>query len=196
MGRFERLICGAAWLWGCGGAAVQAPREEPPTTESRTPAGGGASDTPAPAVNAVAFTGEWVVNGAPFTPAAALVVPREGRFEVLVTAPAVDCDYAANGGVPPDGLRTVRISTEWTAPGTHRSESSDANHQVVFGYDAPSEMFEGRVVATNLIASGQYTLDSPPPAPGQPARLSLEVEFSTDAARDHVRGTIEARLCP
>lgn len=151
----------------------------------------GASETASTGAEATApagprVTGEWVLAGAPFVPDVALAYTNaDGTYEVRLASPAIDCEYARNGGVPPDGLRMIHVhSLAWTPGGSMTSSGGALEGQVAFD-DGMSQ----------FLGNGTVTFGAVPSADGV-GTLTIAAGDGETPARHNANGEVDVTLCP
>ncbi|MGE0786288.1 MAG: hypothetical protein AB7S26_11415 [Sandaracinaceae bacterium] len=177
-------------LVGCGGPSE--PEAEP---QDDTSAG-----DEQPSVNGARLavprtTGTWIVNGQPFEPEVAFAYQDDdGAWQVRLAAPAIDCAFAREGGVPPDDLRQIRIHVpSWEPGATAASSSGDMVGQVVMAYDGESSLYPGQVMPMNTIVNGNTTATTA--APTAETVGTLTVAAADDERTNVAEGEVDVRLC-
>lgn len=188
------MLIGSCLLAGaCGGASESEDEGSPfaATTGDEAP-----EQTTEPAAPAgPRSTGTWVVGGEPFQAESALVFERNGGWRVVLAAPAVDCTFAREGGVPPEGLRRIIIDLPSWEPGVAVTSSAGAvEGQINFHYEGPSPFDpEAEPSPQQMIMNGTTTPGASAPSPGAVATVTLA---TADEARTNVaEGEIDLTLC-
>lgn len=172
------LVC--ALLAACGSSASSEHAAEPAAT---TPAASSGSEANA-ASSTVEMTGTWSIAGTPFTPANALTYTNpDGSYEVVLSAPAVDCDFVRHGGVPPADLRQVFIHyVRWNAGVAMTSSGGSMDGQVAFS--------DGN---NNYLANGTVTPMGEAPAPGGTGRIAVAASYENGSEGN---GEVVLQACP
>lgn len=184
------MIGGCLFATACGGASVS--EDEPPVAATT---GDEAAPQDAAAPPGPRSTGTWIVGGEPFRAESALVFERDGGWRVVLAAPAVDCTFAREGGVPPEGLRRIRIDLPSWEPGVAVTSSAGAvEGQINFHYVGPSPFDpEAEPSPQQMIMNGTTTPGASAPSPGAVSTVTLAT--ADDARTNVAEGEIDLTLC-
>jgi hypothetical protein len=174
---------------GCGGARTSDVAEVPPANPSpgeTAPVASVAADEP----SGPRITGEWLVGGRAFVPEVAIAFANaDGTYEVRLATPAIDCEFARNGGNTPADLRQIRVhSLRWEAGVPVQSSGGAIENQVAFDYTDPERGH------SNWLANGTVTPGRPPSADSA-GTLEISTRDREDSRGNDAQGSVEVALC-